>query len=252
MAPIASAVTAGADSSAPPVTFVSGHPWEWERPRAVPPPVARSNRNSGVRPKDAIGNERHRSATASATDATFDDVVVPHLEAARRLARWLLRNEDDAEDAVQDACLRALRYFHTFAGGNGRAWFLRIVRHVCWSRRAHGFALQTDPFDEEQHSVRQPALDAVTRLIQIDDVALVGRALSTLPDRFRELMVLRELEGLSYRELADVIHVPMGTVMSGLSRARQAFRTALIDQQTQSAVVKGRRRQEQEANAVQQ
>ena len=157
---------------------------------------------------------------------SFDEVVLPHLDAGYRLARWLMRNEADAEDAVQDASLRAFRYFRTFAGGNGRAWFLRIVRNTCCGWRGGRFQATTDPFDEEQHSTPQPASDPEALLLQTHDVTLIEDAMHDLPDRFREVLVLRELEGLSYRELAAVTGTPMGTVMSRLSRARQAFRIA--------------------------
>ena len=158
----------------------------------------------------------------------FETVVLPHLDAAYRLALWLMRNEDDAEDVVQEASLRALRYFGTFAGGSSRAWFLRIVRNLCVGWRAPGPQCVTDPFDEEQHSAGVPASDPETLLLRTDAAALIERALGDLPDRFRALLVLRELEGLSYREVAAVLGVPMGTVMSGLSRARQALRVALV------------------------
>jgi RNA polymerase sigma-70 factor, ECF subfamily len=162
----------------------------------------------------------------SADDDTYENVVLPHLDAAYRLARWLVRNEHDAEDAVQDAALRAFRYFQTFTGGSGRAWFLRIVRNTCHGRWATDTQRQTDVFDEEQHSSGWSLPDPETLLLRADCVASIDRTLTNLPARFRELLVLRELEGLSYRELADVLDVPIGTVMSGLSRARQAFRTA--------------------------
>jgi len=169
------------------------------------------------------------SSTTPATGESFDEVVLPHLNAAIRLARWQMRNEHDAEDVVQEASLRAFRYFRTFSGGNGRAWFLRIVRNTCWGWRGHGVQPPTDLFDEEQHSAGRSASDPETLLLQTDDVTSIERALRNLPDRFRELLVLRELEGLSYRELADRLGIPMGTVMSSLSRARQAFRLALND-----------------------
>ena len=158
---------------------------------------------------------------------SFDDVVLPHLDAAYRLARWLTGNEDDADDVVQEASLRALRYFRTYSGGNGRAWFLRIVRNTCYGWRFNKPPAPTDLFDEEQHSIAGLTPDPEALLLHADNVALIDDALRTLPDRFRELIVLRELEGLSYQELADVMGVPIGTVMSGLSRARQAFRHAL-------------------------
>jgi RNA polymerase sigma-70 factor (ECF subfamily) len=169
-------------------------------------------------------------STRPASGESFDEVVLPHLDAAIRLARWQMRNEHDAEDVVQEASLRAFRYFRTFSGGNGRAWFLRIVRNTCWGWRGHGVQPPTDLFDEEQHSGGRSASDPETLLLQTDDVTSIERAMRNLPDRFRELLVLRELEGLSYRELADQLGIPMGTVMSSLSRARQAFRAALNDQ----------------------
>ena len=171
------------------------------------------------------------SSTPNAPDiATFDQVVLPHLDAAYRLARWLVGNQDDAQDAVQEAALRALRYFQTFSGGNGRAWFLRIVRHTCYGWRNHLTAVPTELFDEEQHSGVNTAKDPEELLLQADDVELIDEALRNLPRRFRELLVLREIEGLSYQELADVLDIPRGTVMSGLSRARHAMRGALVDQ----------------------
>ena len=170
------------------------------------------------------------AATASATGESFNAVVLPHLDAAYRLARWLIRNEHDAEDAVQEASLRAFRYFRTFTGGNGRAWFLRIVRNTCVGWHSHNFKAPADSFDEEIHSSAQPASDPEALLLHTDDVTLIRTAISHLPVRFRELLVLRELEELSYGELADVLDIPMGTVMSGLSRARQALRAA-VDQE---------------------
>lgn len=164
--------------------------------------------------------------------ARFEEIVVPHLDAARRLARWLVRDQDDAEDAVQEASLRALQYIDTFTGGNGRAWFLTIVRNTCARRRALGWRAVTDPFDEELHSSRRQGSDPETLMLRVDGLTLLERAIDTLPDRSRDLLVLRELEGLSYRELADVMGVPIGTVMSGLSRARQAFRGAVDSELT--------------------
>jgi RNA polymerase sigma-70 factor (ECF subfamily) len=181
---------------------------------------------------------------------SFDEVVLPHLDAAYRLARWLTGNEHDAEDVVQEASLRAFRYFRTFTGGNSRAWFLRIVRNTCYRWRGHSVETTTDPFDEEQHSCARPASDPETLLLQTDDVTLIERAMSHLPDRFRELLVLRELEGLSYRELADVMGTPIGTVMSSLSRARQALRSALNDELKRCGIPARTHPREEEADAV--
>ena len=182
-----------------------------------------------------MSSARDRMATPpQEISESFDEVVLPHLDAAYRLARWLMRNEHDAEDAVQEASLRALRYFRTFSGGNSRAWFLRIVRNTCCGWQVAGFIALSDPFDEEQHSSIQPVSDPETLLLQTADVTLIERTMRIVPDRFRELLVLREIEGLSYKEIAEVTGIPMGTVMSRLSRARQAFRGALITHLEQS------------------
>ena len=173
-----------------------------------------------------MSNTFCRPMTAPAMGQSFDDVVLPHLDAAYRLALWLVRNEHDAEDVVQEASLRAFRYFRTFTGGNGRAWFLRIVRNTCNRWRGQQPHAATELFDEEQHSITS-VNDPETLLLQTDTASVIEQAIAGLPDRSRDLLVLRELEGLSYRELSDAMGIPMGTVMSSLSRARHAFRSAL-------------------------
>ena len=180
-----------------------------------------------------MSNTHHQPLTTPATGTSFEEIVLPHLDAAYRLARWLMRNEHDAEDVVQEASLRAFRYFRTFTGGNGRAWFLRIVRNTGCGWRGHTAHAPTDPFDEEQHSSACPSSDPETLLLQTDDVRLIEQAMSHLPDRFRELLVRRELEGLSYRDLADVMGIPIGTVMSRLSRARLLLRRELAGPEKQ-------------------
>ena len=165
---------------------------------------------------------------------SFDDVVVRHLGAAGRLARWVMRNEQDAEDVVQEASLRAFRYFRTFRGGNGRAWFLRIVRNTCNRWRGRAGLAPTESFDDEHHPQAQPGADPERLLLQRDDAVLIARALNRLPDHLRELLVLRALRGSSYRELAEATGVPIGTVMSRLSRARRAFRAAFDEELTKS------------------
>lgn len=170
---------------------------------------------------------------AIATD--FNDVVLPHLDAAFRLARWLIANDHDAEDVVQESCLRAFRYFRTFSGGNSRAWFLRIVRNTCYGWHSRADQLATDVFDEGQHSDRVLAIDPEALMLHTANVALIEQVMRELPDRYRELLVLREMKGLSYQELADVLGIPIGSVMSGLSRARQALRRALEARLKQAA-----------------
>jgi RNA polymerase sigma-70 factor (ECF subfamily) len=162
-----------------------------------------------------------------AAETSYDQIVLPHLAAGLRLARWLTRNEHDAEDVVQEASLRALRYFSTFSGGDGRAWFLRIVRNAARDLGSRGSFQATEPFDEEVHTPGQTGADPEALVLQIDDLDGIDRALKRLPERARELLVLRELEFLSYRELAETLEIPIGTVMSGLSRARQQFREVL-------------------------
>lgn len=164
---------------------------------------------------------------SAASGTSFDEAVLPHLDAAYQLARWLMANEHDAEDVVQEACLRAFRYFRTFSGGNSRAWFLRIVRNTCYGWYGQNRQLASDEFDEGQHSGAGIAMNPETLLLRAANVALIEQALRELPDRFREVLVLRELEGLSYQELAEVLGIPIGSVMSRLSRARQAFRRVL-------------------------
>jgi RNA polymerase sigma-70 factor (ECF subfamily) len=183
-------------------------------------------------------------------DETFETVVVPHLDAGYRLARWLMRDEHDAEDVLQEASLRAFRYFRTFVGGDGRAWFLSIVRNTCYGWRRHAYQPATDSFDEEQHSSTRPQSNPETLLLQSDDATLIARALSSLPDHFHQLLVLRELEGLSYRELSEVIGIPIGTVMSRLSRARVALRRALDTGLPQPGISPMAHAREQEADPV--
>ena len=197
-----------------------------------------------------MNSQRRPSAISPAGSESFDEVVLPHLDAGYRLARWLMRNEHDAEDVVQEASLRAFRYFRTFTGGDGRAWFLRIVRNTCTGWRGHRSNALTDPFDEEQHQSAQTGSDPEALLLQTDDATLIARAMHNLPDRLHQLLVLRELEGLSYRELADVMGIPMGTVMSRLSRARQALRGALDTELNPSAISATTHVREQEADAV--
>jgi len=197
-----------------------------------------------------VSNAIDRLATASGPGESFDEVVLPHLDAAYRLARWLMRNEHDAEDVVQEAALRAFRYFRTFTGGNGRAWFLRIVRNTAHGARGHSVQAFTEAFDEERHISEGRASDPETLVLQTDDVRLIERAMRHLPERFRELIVLRELEGLSYRELADVMGIPMGTVMSGLSRARRELRGALEDELKRDGSPDRTHARQHEADAV--
>jgi RNA polymerase sigma-70 factor (ECF subfamily) len=154
---------------------------------------------------------------------SFDKVVVTHLDVAYRLARWLTGDNQEAEDVVQEAAVRALRYFRTFSGGDARAWFLRIVRNTCYDVLNRRRNRQRVEVLTDDHVDLEGDVTPESAVLRSADIALVERVLSDLPARARELLVLREIEGLSYQELAAVLDLPIGTVMSGLSRARRAF-----------------------------
>ncbi|HEX9366755.1 MAG TPA: sigma-70 family RNA polymerase sigma factor [Vicinamibacterales bacterium] len=152
----------------------------------------------------------------------FEEVVVPHLNAAFNYARWLARNDADAEDVVQDAYVRALRFFSTWRGDNPRAWLLAIVRNTWYSRfPRRRDAGRAEVFDEMKDNLPGIELDPEALLIQQQAVDRVRRALEALPPDFREVVVLREIEGLSYKDIATVVDIPIGTVMSRLARARE-------------------------------
>jgi RNA polymerase sigma-70 factor (ECF subfamily) len=158
-------------------------------------------------------------------------LLVEHLDAAYNLARWLMRNEAEAEDSVQEAYLRAIKHFGGFRGGNGRAWLLTIVRNTCYNRLSRKSASdQNIDFDEAIHSVAgRETPNPETALLTAERTELVRRSLAELPAEYREMLVLRELEQLSYREIANIARVPLGTVMSRLSRARQQLQQILLD-----------------------
>ena len=160
--------------------------------------------------------------------ACFEHAVLPHLDSAYNLARWLIRNDQDAQDLVQEACLRALRSFEGFRGGDSRAWLLTIVRNSCYTwlqqNRLQGL---TTVFDEEIHTSQEHSRSPEALLLEKADARLVKDALEELPPEFREAIVLRELEGMSYKEIADVAGVPVGTVMSRLARARERLQRQL-------------------------
>lgn len=158
----------------------------------------------------------------------FEEAVLPHLAAAYNLARWLVRNAHDAEDLVQEAYLRAFKSFDGFHGEDSRAWLLAIVRNTCytWLKRNRVQELTT-VFDEERHSSEDDACNPEALLLKNADAQLLRQALEEQPLEFREAIILRELEGMTYKEIADLAGVPMGTVMSRLVRARQRLQRRL-------------------------
>lgn len=164
----------------------------------------------------------------------FEQLMFPHLSAAYNLARWMTRNEDDARDIVQEAYLRAYKYFAGFHGEDARAWLLAIVRKACytWFER-NKQALLTTIFDEAIHESAQceSQIDnnPESLMLQAQDIQRLNQTIAALPMEFREVLVLRTLEDLSYKEIATVIDIPIGTVMSRLSRARKLIELALRD-----------------------
>ncbi|HET8923145.1 MAG TPA: sigma-70 family RNA polymerase sigma factor [Candidatus Acidoferrum sp.] len=166
----------------------------------------------------------------------FEQLVLPHVDAAFNLARWLLRRREDAEDVAQEALLRACRFFRGFHGGDARAWLLQIVRNSCytWLEKNRPMELSV-AFDEELHL--QTCLTPETLAIAGNDRERLTRALETLPPRYREVLVLRELEGCSYKEIAAITSIPIGTVMSSLSRARRQLSSALVSSSGKEATL---------------
>ena len=153
--------------------------------------------------------------------ASFEEAVLPHLDAAYNLARWMTRNEADADDVVQEAFLRAFRFYGGFHGLNCRAWLLTIVRNTCctWLQANLGGG-PTVTFDEEMHSTEAQSTSPDAALLANADRGILQQAIEVLPVEFREVIVLRELEGATYKEIAEIAGIPMGTVMSRLARAR--------------------------------
>lgn len=170
----------------------------------------------------------------------FERVVMPHLDAAFNFARWLLRSRTDAEDVAQESLVRAWRFFGGFHGGDARAWLLQIVRNTSytWLEKNRASDMSTE-FDENLHGDRSFVAGAAgiepvtpeTAAIAADERERLTRALESLPPRSREVLVLRELEGYSYKEIAAIVSMPIGTVMSTLARAREKLQSILSSAQ---------------------
>ncbi len=150
---------------------------------------------------------------------TFEQAALPHLDAAYNFAVWLMRDEQDAEDVVQEAFLRAFRFFGAFRGGDARAWLMKIVRNTCYTWLHKNRPLQdAAEFDESFFPSDSYAPNPEQVVIRRDNGTLLRKA---------EVLILRELEGLSYKEIANITGMPAGTVMSSLSRGRDRLRQAL-------------------------
>src|SRR5437762_7857855 len=180
--------------------------------------------------KFAVVPKKHEEPDQSPKEElmSFEAAMLPHLDAAHNLARWLLRNEEDAQDVVQEAYLRAFRSFSGFHGTNGRAWLLTIVRNTSYTllKKRHAVDLTTT-FDEEIHATGHESVNPATLLEHSEDAQLIKEAMDELPAEFREILTLRHQEGLSYKEIADIAQIPPGTVMSRLARARAKLKEYL-------------------------
>ena len=166
--------------------------------------------------------------------ASFEAMMLPHMDAAHNLARWLLRNEQDAQDIVQEAYLRAFKSFGGFHGSNGRAWLLTIVRNTAYTLLKKNRAVDlTTTFDEEIHAVGQESTSPATILEHAEDAELIKNAMDALPAEFREILTLRHQESLSYTEIGEILKIPIGTVMSRLARARGKLREYLAARMSQ-------------------
>src|SRR5438034_4809912 len=173
--------------------------------------------------KFAVVPKKHEEPDQSQKEElmSFEAAMLPHLDAAHNLARWLLRNEQDAQDVVQEAYLRAFKSFSGFHGSNGRAWLLTIVRNTSYTllKKNHAVDLSTT-FDEEIHASDHESASPAAILEHAEDAELIRNAMDQLPTEFREIVILRHQQDLSYKEIGEILRIPPGTVMSRLARAR--------------------------------
>jgi RNA polymerase sigma-70 factor (ECF subfamily) len=171
-------------------------------------------------PRAAPSATRHGGPLPQPTKrARFEEAILPHLDAAYNLARWLTGSDHDAEDVVQEAYLRAYKFFDSYRGGDSRAWLFSVVRNTCRTWIKQNRKVDTELYDDDLHGASD-AFDPEAPLLQKASVELVREALEQLPLVFREVVVLRDLEDFSYHDVAAIAGVPLGTVMSRLNRGR--------------------------------
>jgi RNA polymerase sigma factor (sigma-70 family) len=203
----------------------------WETASLRPPRLpAAGRRHKALVGTGQPGMNTPGGAVKAADNTRFANVVLPYLDDAYALARWVMGNRADAEDVVQEACLRALRGISGYSGGNGRAWTLAIVRNAAydWLRKNRPAAIvpvedieSAERLSSRDHAAVAPPVDPETALIAKADELRLQAAIEGLPTTFRETLVLRDVQGLGYREIAEITGVPIGTVMSRLARARE-------------------------------
>lgn len=184
--------------------------------------------------KFAVLKKSEPSQPNQAELASFEEAILPHMDAAYNLAKWVLRNEQDAQDVVQEAYLRAFRSFGGFRGSNGRAWLLTIVRNTSYTllKKKHAVDLVAT-FDEKIHVADDESANPAAILEHAEDAELMTNAIEQLPAEFREILVLRHQEDLSYKEIGEILKVPTGTVMSRLARARTRLKEYLTTRLSQ-------------------
>jgi RNA polymerase sigma-70 factor (ECF subfamily) len=169
--------------------------------------------------------------------AKFETIALPHFGAAYNLARWLVRDDHDAEDVVQEAYMRAFRFFGGYRGGDSRSWLLTIVRNTCytWLQQNRSREL-TEPVDDKLDEVGITTENPETILLQTVDAQLVRQALEELPIEFREVLIMREMEDLSYKQISAIADLPIGTVMSRLARGRKRLRELLASRMSKETL----------------
>ncbi len=177
-----------------------------------------------------LSSRSFRFVDAKNRHSCFENAVLPHIDAAFNLARWLTRNTSDAEDLVQEACLKAMTAIHSLRNQDGKSWLLAIVRNTYYSRvrkrRVEDSAVE---YQEEQHAEECPGSDPGMQLLRAEAGQIIHQAIETLPEEFREVIILRELEEMSYREIAEITGTPVGTVMSRLARGRERLKHMLSE-----------------------
>jgi RNA polymerase sigma factor (sigma-70 family) len=202
----------------------------WETASLHPPRLPAARRRHMAVVSTGQSGRNTPGGAVKADNTRFANVVLPHLDDAYALARWVMGNRADAEDVVQEACLRALRGISGYSGGNGRGWTLAIVRNAAydWLRKNRPAAIvpvedieSAERLSSRDHAAVAPPVDPETALIAKADELRLQAAIEGLPTVFRETLVLRDVQGLGYREIAEITGVPIGTVMSRLARARE-------------------------------
>jgi len=168
----------------------------------------------------------------------FEEVALPHLAAAYNLARWLIHNDQDAEDVVQESFMRAFKSFHGYYGGNSRAWLLTIVRNTCYTwLQKNRMLMLSDPIDDKIDELGLDFADPELLFLRSVDARIVRASLEELPVEFREVVVLREMEEMSYKDIANVVDLPLGTVMSRLARGRKRLQALLTKRMGKEASI---------------